>query len=715
LSADGPRWRRHAPRLALAPLVAALAFVAFPGGAARQDALAVGSVAPRDILAPVGFLVLKPEAERAREAEALAATVKPLVLRLPDSARIALRAADGFFARLDSALAAGDALPTAAAAAGVPLEPQEAAALENAALRAEVRLALARTLSRSAAGYLRQGMGLAELGREVALRDAAGERVVPVESLRTFGDLLVVAARELPRVAAGAGPAYVRLVGAFFRPTLVTDRAATEQRRDVLRRSVDSVEAVVRAGEKIIGAHEVVTEPVARRLEALRRVAPGTAGTVEATLGRLGLNTMIVGLFGAVLFFFRPGIYRSMRAVALFAAGFGVVAVAAGLVARMAVPRIELIPVALPVFLVAVLFDARVAAVAAMAMAALVGTQPELRGTDALVFCFVTGIAAALSMRRIRSRTQAWASVIVVAAIYAATAAVAGLADSDPLGDIGRSAALGGVNALGSAALAMLLLPLAETATRVTTDLRLLELADPSHPLLRRLASEAPGTYAHSVAMANLCEGACNAIGANGLLARVGCYYHDVGKLAHPQFYAENMGHGRNPHDALSPVQSAALIRRHVEDGLALAREHRLPEAVARFIPEHHGTQEITFFLERARELRPGAEPRPEHFRYPGPRPQTAETGVALLADAVEAALRVLDEPTPATIEDAIAHLVRGRLEAGQLDEAPLTLRQIEAVQREFVRTLTSMHHERIEYPEDAGGITADWENTRDA
>jgi hypothetical protein len=162
-------------------------------------------------------------------------------------------------------------------------------------------------------------------------------------------------------------------------------------------------------------------------------------------------------------------------------------------------------------------------------------------------------------------------------------------------------------------------------------------------------------------------------------------------------------------------VQSAALIRRHVEDGLALAREHRLPEAVARFIPEHHGTQEITFFLERARELRPGAEPRPEHFRYPGPRPQTAETGVALLADAVEAALRVLDEPTPATIEDAIAHLVRGRLEAGQLDEAPLTLRQIEAVQREFVRTLTSMHHERIEYPEDAGGITADWENTRDA
>jgi len=212
--------------------------------------------------------------------------------------------------------------------------------------------------------------------------------------------------------------------------------------------------------------------------------------------------------------------------------------------------------------------------------------------------------------------------------------------------------------------------------------------------------------------MANLCEAACNAIGANGLLARVGCYYHDVGKLANPSFYVENIGRGRNPHDALSSHQSAAVIRRHVPDGLQLAREAGLPETIRRFIPEHHGTQEISYFLERARADDPGVDPTP--FRYPGPRPQSAETAIALLADAVEAALRVLDEPSPETLTEAVDHLVDARIESGQLREAPLTLRQIEIIKREFLRVLSGLHHTRVEYPEDAGGITADWEARRD-
>ena len=256
------------------------------------------------------------------------------------------------------------------------------------------------------------------------------------------------------------------------------------------------------------------------------------------------------------------------------------------------------------------------------------------------------------------------------------------------------------------------MLPLAETLTRSTTDLRLLELSDPNRPLLRRLATEAPGTYAHSVAMANLCEAACNAIGANGLLARVGCYYHDVGKLKHPQFFVENLGRGKNPHDQLTAQQSGAIIRRHVPDGLALAQEHGLPEAIQRFIPEHHGTQPISFFLERARDERNGAV-KEEDFQYPGPVPHTAETAVALLADSVEASLRVLEEPTPDTIADAIDHLVEQRIASGQLQAAPLTLRQLEIVKREFVHVLGGMYHQRMEYPEEAGGITADWEAPR--
>jgi putative nucleotidyltransferase with HDIG domain len=434
---------------------------------------------------------------------------------------------------------------------------------------------------------------------------------------------------------------------------------------------------------------------------------PEHGGVALPGLGTFGLNTLMIALFGVILYYFRPEIYRDLRDVTFFAVGFGAVLVAAGAVARQVPPRVELIPVALPVFLFAVLYDGRIAAVAAMALAALIASQPALRGTDALAFAFVGGVGAALSLRRIRSRTQAYRFVVAVGAIYAAAAAISGFAEQETLRTIVIEAGLGGLNALLSAALAMLLLPLAESFTSSTTDLRLLELSDPGQPLLRRLASEAPGTYAHSIAMANLCEAACNAIEANGLLARVGCYYHDIGKLRNPRHFVENQGRGASPHDQLTPAQSAELIRRHVEDGIALARAHKLPESIWRFIPEHHGTQELAFFLGRARQS--GSAGDESLFRYPGPIPQTAETAVALLADAVEAALRVLDEPSAETIEDAISHLVESRIEAGQLRDAPLTLRQVDIVRRTFVQMHVSMNHARMDYPVEQGGITADW------
>jgi putative nucleotidyltransferase with HDIG domain len=427
------------------------------------------------------------------------------------------------------------------------------------------------------------------------------------------------------------------------------------------------------------------------------------------------VNAVILTLFGVICLYFRPHLYRSARALGFFAVIFAIVAVAAGVVARFAGARPELIPVAFAAILFSVLFDGRIAAVAAMLLAVLIGLQRAFVGSEALFLTLVGGAAAALSVQRVRRRSQAYYSIAIVAAVYALTAVVSGAAEGHAAAAMGRSAALGAINALVSAALAMLVLPLGERFTRSTTDLTLLELADPDRPLLRRLATEAPGTYAHSVAMANLCEAACNAIGANGLLARVGCYYHDVGKLKHPQYFAENQGKGRSPHDQLKPSLSAAVIRRHVEDGMALAAEHRLPDVVKAFIPEHHGTSPISYFIERAREEEPAALAREELFRYPGPLPRSVETAVALLGDAVEAALRVLDEPTPETVADAIDHLIESRVEGGQLREAPLTLAQVEIVKREFVRAYTAMSHSRVEYPEDAGGITADWESGHDA
>jgi putative nucleotidyltransferase with HDIG domain len=709
----------HATRSLLAVAVAVVAWLAFPQALGDLPPhLDVGAVSAADIIAPRGFVVTKTEAERAKEAEALAATVKAVVRESPAAADSALGAAAHLFAALDSAAAVGAPLAAVARASGVSLDSTTTRELERAGVRARLRRAVAAALRVSRTGFLAPGVSSAELGREVRLRSGPAERIAPAESLPTFSDLLELASREQP---AGTGAAeellYVRLLGAFFQPTLVYERAETEQGRNELRRSVDTVLAVVRPGEKVIGAHEVVTPEVARKVEVLRGVLRGGAlGRVSgalSALGAIGLGALVLAVFGAFCAFHRPAIYRSPRALGAFAGGFALTLLAAGVVARSWPDRPELIPVAFAVMLFTMLFDSRVALLAAAVLAALIGVQPRFAGTHAIAVVFVGGAAAALSLRAIRRRSDVYRSIAVVTAVYAGAALLDGLATGGSVAAVLRTALFGGGNAVFSAMLAMLVLPLAEGYTHSTTDLTLLELSDPNRPLLRRLATEAPGTYAHSVAMANLCEAACNAIGANGLLARVGCYYHDIGKLVRPLYFVENLGHGKNPHDHLKPSQSAAVIRRHVEDGLRLADEHRLPQVIRAFIPEHHGTAPITYFLERAREAEPQALEREDLFRYPGPGPRSAETAVALLADAVEAALRVLDEPTSDTVHAAIEHLVDARLESGQLRGAPLTLGQIEIVKQEFVRVLAGMYHDRVGYPEDAGGITADWELER--
>jgi putative nucleotidyltransferase with HDIG domain len=284
----------------------------------------------------------------------------------------------------------------------------------------------------------------------------------------------------------------------------------------------------------------------------------------------------------------------------------------------------------------------------------------------------------------------------------------------EPITFGGRTAAIGGVNAMVSAALVTITLPLFESLTSVTTELTLLELSDPNRPLLRRLATETPGTYAHSLALANLSEAACNAIGANGLLARVGCYYHDIGKLKKPQYYVENQMPGVNPHDKLKPEVSASIIRNHVREGLALANESRLPQAIKDFIPEHHGTMEISYFLERARQQNGEENINIEEFRYPGPKPRSIETAVVMLGDSVEAAVRVLEEPSEQKTRDAIDHLFRQRIEAGQLDDAPLTMTQITRVRNEFVRVFEGVRHNRIDYPSTTGGLSSDWDGSTD-
>ena len=291
--------------------------------------------------------------------------------------------------------------------------------------------------------------------------------------------------------------------------------------------------------------------------------------------------------------------------------------------------------------------------------------------------CAVPGLgrrsSRGVSVQVLRRREQIVYAVLTIFGAFVLANRVR--ADPDwPRADILVSIMWGAANALGSVALAMFLLPVA-AAHGDHNGPALLEYSNFNHRP-RRLMMEAPGTFDHTMRMANLVEAACNAIGANGLLGRVGTYFHDIGKLSRPQFFVENQPKGRNPHDKLKPGASAQIIRAHIREGLELAAEHRIPRAISSFIPEHHGTLSIAYFLEKARER--DTAPNTMEFTYPGPIPQSAETAVCMLADGVEASARVLSDPTPEKIREVIDHIVRMRIDQGQMRDAPTDARQIE-------------------------------------
>jgi hypothetical protein len=257
------------------------------------------------------------------------------------------------------------------------------------------------------------------------------------------------------------------------------------------------------------------------------------------------------------------------------------------------------------------------------------------------------------------------------------------------------------LSGITSAMLAALFLPILESLFGLTTDIRLLELSNLNNPILRRMALEAPGTYHHSLTVGTLAEAGAEAINANALLIRVGAYYHDIGKLKHPEYYVENQIFTINKHENLSPTMSSLILASHVKDGLAIAKELGLGPKVSQMIPQHHGTRIMTFFYQKAKEAaaEKGGEVNENDFRYPGPKPQFKEAAILMLADQVEAAARTLQAPNPSQISSMIQRIFQATIQDGQLIECDITLKELYEVAQAFERVITGMHHHRIEYP----------------
>lgn len=258
------------------------------------------------------------------------------------------------------------------------------------------------------------------------------------------------------------------------------------------------------------------------------------------------------------------------------------------------------------------------------------------------------------------------------------------------------------LNGLVSAIIVLGVLPLFEYLFRTVTNISLLELADSNHPLLQRMVLEAPGTYLHSLVVGNISEAACNAIGANSLLARVGGYYHDIGKLSKPEYFSENQGISVSKHEGLPATMSKLVIMNHVKEGLELAKKYRLSPAITDFIRQHHGNSLVYYFYRRALEsLEEDQKIQEEGFRYPGPKPDTKETAVVLLADSVEAATRALKDPTPTKIEEIVYKVINNKFIDRQLDECDLTLKDLENISAVYLRILSGIYPGRVSYPEE--------------
>jgi putative nucleotidyltransferase with HDIG domain len=709
----------HGARAGIAFGLAALTSALFPASPAVEVPIyEVGSVAGDNVIAPFAFTVPKSETELARERDELLRAAEPIFVYVPaalDSARRQLRSFDEAIvaaSRTPDPRMAIPAIQQVASTYGLQLTIDEAAYLAQPGRRASLSQAIGRVFERWLSGGVAPTGVLDTIRGGLILRRGNEERRISPDDIATFGSLLSRARLIHPDPASAVGDAlYIRLLTSFFRPTVVPDPAATRIRREDLVRSISAVKHQVQQGEKIVGANEVVGRAQHDKLRALRDALEARRGAghgLKRVLGGVVFNFLVIALLGVALILFRPQVYDNVRHLLALAAIAASVIAAAAVVARADSVRPELVPVAFAAVLLSLLFDQRISLVGVMVLAVLIGGQSPFRGTNALFMNLLGGAAAALSVRRISRRNDSFRWIAVAAGSYAAAAVAIGMTLDWPARDVLISAAWGGLNAAVCVIVALQILPLAEHFTGIETDLTLLEWSDLNRPLMQRLSLEAPGTYAHTVAVANLAEAAARAIGANPLLARVGTYYHDIGKLARPQYFVENQRKGLNPHDKLRPDASASIIRNHVRDGLELAAQHGVPKRLRAFITEHHGTGSIAYFLERAREGSADIGD-PTHYEYPGPLPQSAETAVVMLADGVEAAVRVLNEPTPERIREVIDHIVRQRMEQGQLRATPLTLRQIDIVKEEFARVLAGMYHARVDYPAASGGVTSEF------
>lgn len=482
------------------------------------------------------------------------------------------------------------------------------------------------------------------------------------------------------------------------------DQEATETLR---QQTIEGIEPVrILQGQIIVEEGKFVDQHIYRQLELV-----GVLDSKNAIQPFIGLTLVILIALSAIYYFFyeqRIPTEAKQSNLLLFSIIFILAIVIMKIVSlfqQFDYAEIGYVfPAAMGALLIKILMDEKLSILYTIIIA-ICGSTIFNQGTAGTfnmavgIYILCSGIAGILILSRQNHRSKILKAgllvslvniVVILALMFLQNGQYSGL-------DYGLYILVALVSGISSSVLTIGLLPFFEASFGILSTMRLIELSNPNHPLLRKILTETPGTYHHSVMVANLADAACEAIGANGLLARVGCYYHDIGKTKRPQFFIENQMNIENPHDRLPPQTSANIIVAHATDGAEMLKKHRMPKEIIDIAEQHHGTTLLKFFYHKANKN--GKEAKEEDYRYPGPRAQTKEAAIVGIADSVEAAVRSMSQPTAEQIESLIRNIISDRLQDGQLNECDLTLKELDIVALSFIETLKGIFHSRIEYP----------------
>ncbi len=479
-------------------------------------------------------------------------------------------------------------------------------------------------------------------------------------------------------------------------PNFFYDKDKTEELRKEAVKKVSPV--IIKKDQIIVKEGEPVTKyqiEVLKDLGVLNN-SPYFQWHIYISLGVLILLVLV--LEWIYLAIYCPKIYNDLKMLIMI----NILSLLAIFMARViGIISTFLIPLTFVPMILSLLVGKKVSLVISTINCVLISVAVQFN-LDVTVLAVVNAVVGVIILKRMQQRMDILFSCLYMTVINVILTFSMGFLISDNMADVVEKAVCTGISTIISGILVIGFLPLFEGVFNIVTTIKLLELSNPNSPLLKRLLMEAPGSYHHSLLVGNLAEVAAEEIGGNPLLARVGAYYHDIGKIRRPYFFKENQLGKDNPHSKLTPSLSVLIIISHVKDGVEMAREYKLPKIIIDVIEQHHGTSLVKYFYVTMKNSSEKPENvKEDDFRYPGPIPETKESGIIMLADGVEAAVRSINDPTEDKIEEMVNNIIKDRLDEGQLDNCELTLKDVSKIKIAFIKTLKGIYHHRIEYPED--------------